>query len=214
MDDQVKAKWLGEGYPPAQGTKKWPPFRHFLVDLNVLEKDGEEAKLFRGTPPSLQVITAGGTAMAKWWTGLAAAGFGGSALVQGLKALNWLPGADVEGLQQAVLTGSAAFVAAAAAIAIAVIVRADVSGRAVASAAEYQARAAIATALIQSFQYESGPPVAAPEPKHVIRTRRGEWEAVRQFEWLDGRMVGRVSATKTIPVREISWITPSGVWSG
>ena len=215
MGDEAKVKWLGEGYPPPESpAAKTPPIKNFLIDLHVLEKEDDKVTVKAGTPPSLQVITAGGTSLAKWWAGLAGAGLGGSALVQGLKGLNWWPGATVEGTQQAVLTGSAAVTASAAVIAIAIIVKADVSGRAVASAAEYKARAAIATALIGSFKYESGAPApVAPEPKHLIRTKHDEWAAVKQFEWVDGQMVARVDDRTTIPARDISWITPSGVWN-
>lgn len=216
MASEATVKWLGEGYPPPEApAARTPHLKNFLIDLHVLEKDGEEPKLLGGTPPSLQVITAGGTSLAKWWTGLAGAGLGGGALVQALRAVDWWPGKNLDELQQAVLTASAAVMASVAVVAIAIIVRADVSARAVASAAEYQARAAIATALIDSFQYEAAPQApVAPEPKHLVRTKRDEWAAVQQFEWVDGRLVARVDEKTIIPAAEIAWVTPTGVWNG
>ncbi len=213
MASEAQVKWLGEGYPPPDGpAAKTPHLKNFLVDLHVLEKDGEAATLIGGTPPSQQVITAGGTSFAKWWTGIAGAGLGGGALVQGLRAAG-NDGSD--GASPDVLTVSAAVMASVAVLAIAIIIRADVSARAVASAAEYQARAAIATALINSFQYEApAPGPVAPEPKHVVRTKRDEWAAVRHFEWDDGKLVARVDDTRTIPVGELAWVTPTGVWNG
>lgn len=95
----TKVKWLGGDYPPAEPSPPKTPLKDMLVDLRVLEKDGETPTLW-STPPSVQVITAGGTALVKFWAVLVAAGFGGGALAQGLKALDWLPGADaVTGMQ-------------------------------------------------------------------------------------------------------------------
>jgi hypothetical protein len=219
--DKATVNWLGEKYPPTGPRPSH--LKDVLTDLHVLEREKDGAgkdipmpTLWGGTPPSLQVITAGGTSIAKWWTGLAGVGLGGGALVQGLKGANLWPGSDdLSDLQRAVLTGSAAVMAAAAVIAIAIIVKADVSGRAVASAAEYRARAAIATALVQSFQYEAASPApVGPEPKHIIRTTGQQWKTVTQFEWNDGALVARVDGTTTVPVDEIAWITPSGVWNG
>lgn len=213
MGDAAKAKWLGDNYPPAESPQRNQHLKNALLDLKVLESD-DSVTLF-ATPASVQVIAAGGMAMSKWWAGLVAAGFGGSALAQGLKALDWLPGADeVVGIQQNVLTGSAALVASAAVVAIALIVKGDVSARARATSAQYKARAAIATALIQGFQYEAPPPAPAPlQPQHIGRSKADKWFTVQQFEWGEAGMVARVDADTTVPVREIAWITPYGVWN-
>lgn len=106
--------------------------------------------------------------------------------------------------------------ASATVLAIAMMVRGDVTARATASAAEYQARAAIATALIQSFQYEPAPtPAAEPEPRHLVRIRGGDLVPVKHFCW-DPRkgLVARPASGDDIPVSEIEWITPTGVWNG
>jgi hypothetical protein len=212
---QPDVSWLGSSYPPAEGTTTRTDVRDRLIELGVLSTEEERKKVGLTTPESVQVISAGSTALTKWWATIGAAGLGGSALVQGLKSLNWLPGKDVAGGQQVALTLSAALLASTAAIAIAVIVRGDVLGRATASAAEYAARASITHSLVKAFTYAAPPAVtvAAP-PQHVVRTTRGTWHAVREFAWDQGRLVAVVSDTVSVPVDEMDWVTKLEVPEG
>ena len=203
-----EVSWMGVGYPPDPNAAKRSDVKDLLVELGVLGKDGDQVSL-QGTPQSLQVLTAGSTAIAKWWSGVAAAGLGGSALVSGLKALNWWPGKDVAGGQQIALTLSGALLAATAAIAIAIIVRGDVMGRATASAAEYAARASITTALVKAFTYAAPAPVTqAAAPQHVVLTKGNEWHRVREFSWESGALVAVVSDTLSIPASDFAWVSP------
>jgi hypothetical protein len=199
--------WMGTTYPPAEGTARRSDVKDLLVELGVLGKNGERASITT-TPESVQVISAGGTALAKWWATLGAAGLGGSALVQGLKSLNWLPGKEVSGGQQIALTLSAAVLASAAAIAIAIVVRGDVQGRATASAAEYAARASITETLVRAFTYAAPAPVSvASPPQHVVLTTNDQWHLVREFSWHNGTLVAVVSDTVRIPAEEIKWVS-------
>ena len=200
--------WMGAGYPPAEDAAKRSDVKDLLIELGVLGKEGDEVTI-QETPASLQVITAGGTAISKWWSSLAGVGLGGGALVQGLRALNWLPGKDVAGGQQIALTLSGALLASTAAIAIAIIVRGDVAGRATASAAEYAARASMTQSIINAFSYAAPAPVTvAASPRHVVLTTGEKWHLVREFSWKNGSLVAIVSDTLTVPADEIAWVSP------
>jgi hypothetical protein len=147
--------------PPSKPTVQWPtsavsengadllePLSDLLLNLNVLEgTDANGAPLQPGllsTPFSLQVITAGSTSISKW-IGTTIAGLGGvSTVLAGLRAF-------AGGLDDTVKVGWAAAAAAcliATIIGLAVILRADVSGRATATAAEYAARSLIAAQFL------------------------------------------------------------------
>ena len=177
--------WLGGPYTPA--TPVDTLIRDKLVELRVLEsEEDEKASRDSGrgkpTPQTLQVITSGASQLSKWWIGLVGTGFGFSALLQGVVGLGWEPFgivAEPSNLQQAVLTASAAAVASALVIAIAIMVRGDVASRALATAAEYNARAVITQALIGGFQYPT--PAAPPAQAHYVVTTSDGTEIVKSF---------------------------------
>ena len=198
--------WMGAGYPPDEGSVRRTDIKDQLIELGVLGKDGDKVSAAK-TPESLQLITAGSTALSKVWSSLAGVGLGAGALIQGLKALNWLPGPEVDGGQQIALTISGALLASTAAIAIAIIVRGDVAGRATAAGAEYAARAAVTESLVRAFTY--APPaavtVAAP-PRHVVLTTGDKWYTVREFSWRNGKLAAVVSDTTIIPSDQIAWV--------
>ena len=96
-----------------------------------------------GTPDSVAVIEAGATALSKGW----AAGLGASVLALWAGVKTWWPGQDPD-LQGVVIWGAA--IATAALVAgVAYVVGSDVRGRAAASVATINARAAVAEALIR-----------------------------------------------------------------
>ena len=139
-------QWPGSQFNE-EGSDLLEPVQILLREVNVLEKDGEVATLW-ATPPSVQAITAGSTMVSKAWTSLLGAAGGGGALVAALNSVSddWKndPRASPFIFASAITLG-------AVAIAIALIVRGDVAGRAAASAAQYEARARIAVAAIETI---------------------------------------------------------------
>jgi hypothetical protein len=96
------------------------------------------------------------------------------------------------------ILGGAAFIlggsllGVAVVLALAIIVRADVSGRATASAAQYNARAAVATALLTSFVSPPAPPVEVPGYEIKVRGGDNSWLPVERFVWIRGGLFARV----------------------
>ncbi len=174
------ANWLGGPYNPSVGLDT--QLRDKLIELRVLEDPADEArsaaaKPGSATPQTLQVVTAGAHQLSKFWTAIVGTGFGLSALLQAIVGLGWEPlGIDSpEATQQAVLTASAAVVAAALVIAIAMMVKGDVHSRALATAAQYQARAAMTAALVDAFKY------AAVEQAHYLLSHANGTGIVESF---------------------------------
>lgn len=187
----------------AQPTVQWPtspvaenssdllnPLTALLLNLNVLEGTDSSGKPLKpglfSTPFSLQAITSGSTAISKW-VGTAIAGLGGSAtLLAGLRAF-------VGGLDDTVKVGWAATAAAcliATILGLAIILRADVTGRAKAAAAEYAARGAIAAQFLA---------LARPNGQYYVK-RPGYSEAfmpVQSFVLQKGQIAVKVD-DKTI----------------
>jgi hypothetical protein len=134
------------------------------------------------TEQSLQVISAGSSALSKGWASVVAAVGGGGSIWAALKGL---AASDEQPLQRAVFLGSAALVLSAVVIAISIIVRADLAARAQAAAAEYEARARVAGALMNSFQLRN--PLTVPI-KYWLRTDDSQgqldpkWHPVVRFE--------------------------------
>jgi hypothetical protein len=212
-------KWPGNAYDP-KAEDLSAPMQQLLKDLNLLEGEGTVSPV-RGTPQSLQVITAGGTALSKGWAAFVGLFGGGGALWAALQGF----GADPqdEALQRAVFVASAAVLLAAAVIAIAIIVRADVVGRAEASAAEYAARASVANALLNSFQYGRPLPIPLREPRNWLRKKdaRGrvdpKWLGVVGFEW-DERakeLTAVVDSGTKVPMSNVEeWVTGTAMEPG
>lgn len=189
---------------PEEKIVKWPagkaydesaedlglPIRNLLYGLRLLENPEDEGKGvgFKETPQSLQVLTSGATSVTKLYAALATAVGGGSALFTGITAI-W---GSFKDLQQAVLMASAAVLGSAVVIAVAVMVRGDVSSRARAHAAEYEARAAVATAMIDSIKSAMPEPPVVRETRYSIR-KNGEktWHQVKAFELSDGTVIAK-----------------------
>jgi hypothetical protein len=74
----MAVKWPGNAYDPAADDLS-APMQQLMKDLHLLEEPGTVHPL-RGTPQSLQVITAGGTALSKGWAALVGLFGGGGAL--------------------------------------------------------------------------------------------------------------------------------------
>jgi hypothetical protein len=117
-----------------------------------------------------------------------------------------------------VLTASGAVLGAAVAIAIALITKADLQSRATASAAQYQARAAVTSAVLNNLQFSRpvAPSASAPssETRYLIkRASDNHWYAVRKFTWSPTGIVAVVQGGLTIASDEIEAFMPSTDWS-
>jgi hypothetical protein len=98
-----------------------------------------------GTPDSVSIIEAGGTALSKGFASLIALLGGATAVTTAVTGF-WK---NETTTVRVTLLGGSAFFLAAAAIAIAVIVASDVTGRAAGAVAQYEARRHIGTTLLQ-----------------------------------------------------------------
>jgi hypothetical protein len=198
-------RWPGKGYDP-EGTDLSQPMRQLLVDLNLLENPTPDDKAHWrfGTPRSLQVITSGASSISKLVVG-AVGGVGGlSALATGLNGFFGKVGPnnlDTPMVRTAFIVAGA-LLGAAVAISLAIVVRADVSARAASTAAQFDARARVASALLRSYV---APAVAPPaETPYAVQTKDNSWHLVKEFRWQDGRAVAVVEGD----------ITPSQEWAG
>lgn len=141
------------------------PVRALLQELDLLgTKEQTEsadgfAAVFTGPPQSVALIEAGATAATKWW----ATGLGASVIAVWGSVSNWWPeqGASVK---VAVLAG-AAVVTVVIVFSIAYLIASDVRGRAAAAVATIEARAKVATTMVQSARsvYEATPETSLPE---------------------------------------------------
>ena len=123
------------------------PLKQLLRDLALLEDEAPgDVTLRKGTPESLQVIRAGALDVTKVWTSITgAAGLAGAVTTLGAA---WKAAPDN---LQITLVGGASVILAATAIAIALIIRSDVAGRATTTAALYRSRAQVSNAFLASL---------------------------------------------------------------
>jgi hypothetical protein len=162
----------------SDGADLRKPVRVLLKDLNLLGTDaearkaGEFAAAFTGPPQSVALIEAGATAAAKWW----AAGLGASVVGIWGSVANWWP--TESDTVKAVVVGGALFVTAALVIAIGYLIASDVRGRAAASVSLIEARATVATEMIQATTTLNKPILGKssgqliPLPRRVLVTNR------------------------------------------
>lgn len=118
------------------------PVADLLRALSLLPKEGESGagfwSAFTGTPDSVAVIQSGATAISKGW----AAGLGASVLVVWGSVVKWWP-KQPDDIKEVVLW-AAALASVALVLGLAYIVGSDVRGRAAATVATVEARAAVA----------------------------------------------------------------------
>lgn len=198
-------RWPGDGVDLA-GNDISGPTTKLLIDLSVLEKPSEmtaqaQATLKWETFPSLQVITAGATSLSKWvTTGVAAVG-GGSAI------LAWLGGfwqtSDVP--LKIAYVGFIGVLMSVCLISIAIVVHSDVGARAAASAAQYQARAAIAVAFLGAT------PVISDTARYWVRRKGADADAipVEAFEVVEGKLVV-ITKTDRLSADELAMLWSTG----
>ncbi|WP_159081573.1 hypothetical protein [Nocardioides sediminis] len=214
MSKEKPVKWPGKAYDP-DGPDLGGPLQQLLLDLHVIEKEGDEDHLgpLKGTPYSIQVITAGATSLGKAWSALIALLGGGGAIAAGLRGLGY---ANDDPLMASVFTGSAAVLLAAVSISIAVMVKADVTARAEASAAQYRARAEISSALLGSAHYNVPPPATPQRPtSHYVVEAGGKWFPVKEFrQTANGVVADLVGRDDPIRVQDVTGISATSVWDG
>jgi hypothetical protein len=205
----MTVRWPGKAVN-AEGEDLSEPVQQFLLDLRLLEDKDEIATKKLTTPASLQVITAGATSLGKVWPAIVAFAGGGSAVLTGLAGFGVGPN-DANQLQRAVFTASASFLASAVAIAIAVMVRADVNARSLASAAQFEARAAVTAAILSSSEY--GRPVpAAPQPNYMLRTNNDEWLPVLAFRLTANGLAADVGNNRVVLSQNFQALIPTNSW--
>lgn len=135
----AKVEW------PDMAEEASTPLTCMLRDLNLLEAD-DFKKTWLGTSFDKQAITSGATAVAK----IAAPGVGIVGLLGSVGT--YIKGFSATGPADWVLLGCATVLLAVTAIAVAIMVKADLTARATASAAQYQARASAADAYLRMLQ--------------------------------------------------------------
>jgi len=198
-------RWPGKGYDP-EGTDLSQPMRQLLIDLSLLESPaaGEKVHWKNGTPHSLQVMTSGATSISKLVVG-AVGGIGGlSALATGLNGFFGKVGPnnlDTPMVRTAFIVAGA-LLGAAVAISLAIVVRADVSARARSSAAQFDARARVASALLRSYVAPALAP--AEETPYAVQTKDNSWHIVKEFRWEANRVVAVIDGD----------IAPASEWAG
>lgn len=126
------------------------PAQTMLRGLSVLPASSDlngsaMSVALKGTPDSVAIIEAGGTALSKGFASLIALLGGATAVMTAVTGF-W---ENEQTSVRVTLLGGSAFFLAAAAIAIAVIVAADVSGRAAGAVAQYDARRHIGTTMLE-----------------------------------------------------------------
>lgn len=205
MSDKVQ--WPANAYAP-DGDDLSPPIKRLLTNLRLLEKTdpGSTVTIRAGTPPTLQVMTAGAASMSKWVATMVAGGGGIAAIATGLNGFFGLVGPqDSPWVRIAFILGGS-LLGVAVVIALAIIVRADVSARATASAAQFEARGAVASALLHSFVAPT-PPVAKVAG-YVIQSTDGSWSEVEEFVWRKNRLSAKVK-DGYVAVTEWTGLLPS-----
>jgi hypothetical protein len=186
----TNVQWPAQAYA-SEGNDLSAPIKQLLTDLRLLEDPSEDVTLVGGTPKSLQAITAGATSLSKW-VGVLVAGVGGpGALLVQVQGFRAALGADTP-LEGAAFLLGGSLLGVAVVLALVMIVRADVSGRATASAAQYNARAAVATALLTSFVSPPAPPVEVPGYEIKVLNGNNSWLPVERFVWIEGQLFAKV----------------------
>jgi hypothetical protein len=205
------------------GADICPPVRALLEGIDLLGTSDESKaaasfeSTFKGPPQSVALIEAGATAASKWW----AAGLG--ATVVGLWAAvgSWYE--DQPERVQTVILGGTAFVTAALVLAIGYLIASDVRGRAAASIAVIQARANVATTMVDAARRLYAPPAASMPPELIplpkaLKAKNQRVPAGDQEGWLaiaierhaDGTtkyLLVKDSAEASLQASEVEFIT-------
>lgn len=112
------------------------------------------------------------------------------------------------------MTASASVLASAVALAIAIIVKADVGSRATASAAQYHARASIASSLLESAHYNIPVPPDPPAPvSNYLVQVGGNWYPVKEFKQTNrGVVADLIGRDDDVAMSQVEGVSTSSVW--
>lgn len=117
------------------------PLQKLLTGINVLGSSTDSTGGAFSTPAqSVAIIESGATSLTKWWTGAAGA-LGGATAIAAAVTRFWN---GQQGGTRIALIATTGAVIAAVAIALAIIIASDVSGRAAGAVAVYEARRSVA----------------------------------------------------------------------
>jgi len=210
---QIPAKGVA-----ADATDVAAPSRAFLEDLSLLptkedlKSAGELQAVLGGPPQSVALIEAGLTAAAKWWS----AGLGATVVATWGAVLKWW-GEQNDGIQ-ATMIGGAFVVTAAAALAVGYLLASDVRGRAAATVATVDARARVATSMIEAATGVYDQPSEEPETQLIplpatvnvrnIEADEDGWRAVAIERQPDGSLkyvIVKGSQQAILPVSKIGF---------
>lgn len=153
-------------------TDLGPPLTQLLVDLGIKGTTTDETSAddpltaVKGTPVSVSIIEAGATAASKGWAALIAA-LGGATAVWGAATDFWKSESGIQGT----LVIAAAVVIAACTLGVALIMYGDVRARGQGAAAQYSARASIATAFLRGATavVKMAPAASVPQPETTVK---------------------------------------------
>lgn len=130
---------------PDSSEELGAPLANWLTNLNLLETANDDLHWYKTTPFDKQAITGGATTVAKVAAPIVGASGLGGVVMTGLNALWATPGTPL----QLVLIVCATVLLAVTGIALALIVKADLSARAQSSAAQFAARSACTAAFVR-----------------------------------------------------------------
>jgi hypothetical protein len=143
----------------SDGSDLADPAQTLLRGLELLPEAGASQStigVVSGTPYSLQVISSGALTFNKWWSSVVALAGGGGAIWAGTQAYFAKQNTPV----QVALVGASAVLGAFALLAVALIVRSDVTARSQTTNAQYAARAEVANIFLKvtgGLQHSSAP---------------------------------------------------------
>lgn len=152
---------------------------------NAGKADAENNRDRFGTPYSLQVMKAGATTLSKRWAAIVAAAGGLPALGTIVQSMtNTLGRQDNDPLVRAAFLVSGSVLLSTVVIAVAIIVRSDVTARATAAAAQKHAEAEIAVASLTSYQFarEIPPPIGP----FLLKKKDGSIHKIDSFRMANG----------------------------
>jgi len=135
----MSANIPGDVIDKKPGNDLAPPLQSLLGGVYLLGVNKEKGGIFSSPDQSVAILEANATALTKWWAAVIAA-LGSATAVTTAATSFWTN--QVVGTRIALIAGAAALIAAAI-IAVAMIVCADLRSRATGMAAIYAARAAI-----------------------------------------------------------------------
>jgi hypothetical protein len=147
----------------ASGKDLAQPTTDFLKDLHLLADETAETGPLKGTPYSLQVITAGILTVTKAWGPIVAV-MGSAGAIAAFRSLkeNYI---DRNASVQVAVVFSGAIILAATMVAIAIMVRSDVQARSEATSAHVNAAARVTDAFLHlTGKVQASATVAATTP--------------------------------------------------